>query len=791
MKKTFKTIIILLSAVLMLFTSCNDKLQRLEEGSVNEYIYPYLKFQKAEDGESVTAIVVDGAKLNTVKIPAYVEDLKVNSFIGFENSEDAKSVKEILIGSHETVIADDALKQAINLEKVKVDRNPDIQFWGKLPVLEKDGYGFVGWYAGDELIYDGMMIDPVHPVAEPVWMAHEYVHHEGKSATCTSSGTREYWQCSICNKKFATSEGKLSDIITDVEIPKLNHELVYHELLKPTCTVPGTRAHYECSICHQKFSDENGKYPIDSIMIPTSSHDLVFKPEVPATCQEVGYRAFYVCRNCDQKFEDKDGNIPVTGSLVIDKLDHLFEDKWTNDDSYHWHYCSLCHKEKSDYAPHDHNRKVITKQPSPGEIGEYVMKCECGHETDPIPMTEDDHNLGILAEKKPTCTEDGWITYYCMDEGCKFTYTVTVPKLNHKNSYEVKAKTPTCTEDGNVYHWHCEDCGLDYTDGTFTETISNVVLDKLGHDFTGKYYDDGNGKHYQKCSRCDAEGIHEAHEYNLPEKLPNDLNLYHGATCTEPAEYYKTCKCGDFKADVNNVFSDGEPLGHILVKVPAKPSTCTVQGNIEYWKCTRYEPNSFFRDENATDPLDETEILLPLAPHVYAGEAYRVAAEGHYPICDVCGQEGPFEKHNRDAWNHDSEQHWKVCSKCGQVMTARENHNWAIAANDDRYCIDCGFVQGKSTEGGGFDVDEEIRTPSGTMESSHVGNMWTFRFINGNANYKPDRIEWYVNDIKQAETSDTFVLHADRPRSYTVMCVYINKYGAGSSSETITGENDK
>ena len=76
------------------------------------------------------------------------------------------------------------------------------------------------------------------------------------------------------------------------------------------------------------------------------------------------------------------------------------------------------------------------------------------------------------------------------------------------------------------------------------------------------------------------------------------------------------------------------------------------------------------------------------------------------------------------------------------------------------------------------------------MESSHEGNLWTFRFVNGNQSYSPDRIEWYVNEEKQAETSDTFVLHADRPRSYTVMCVYMNKYGAGSSSETITGEND-
>ena len=263
MKKTFRTFSILLIAVLVLFTSCNDKLQKLDEGSVNEYIFPYLKFQKADDGKSATAVVVAGAQLNTVKIPAELEDLHVNEFIGFENSEDAASVKEIVIGSQDTVITDEALKQAINLEKVKVERTQDIQYWGKLPVLEKDGYGFVGWFAGDIPIEEGDVMDPSNPVAVPVWKEHEYTYHKGTAPSCTESGTLGYWECEACGKKFATDEGKLSDVITDIVLPPLGHEIVEVPERKRTCTEDGYFHHWKCTVCDSVFSDSEGKHEID------------------------------------------------------------------------------------------------------------------------------------------------------------------------------------------------------------------------------------------------------------------------------------------------------------------------------------------------------------------------------------------------------------------------------------------------------------------------------------------------------------------------------------------------
>lgn len=42
-------------------------------------------------------------------------------------------------------------------------------------------------------------------------------HHEGKAADCTQTGVKEYWNCSVCGKKFSDKDGQTE--ITNTEIP--------------------------------------------------------------------------------------------------------------------------------------------------------------------------------------------------------------------------------------------------------------------------------------------------------------------------------------------------------------------------------------------------------------------------------------------------------------------------------------------------------------------------------------------------------------------------------------------
>ena len=54
---------------------------------------------------------------------------------------------------------------------------------------------------------------------------HTLTHHELKPATCTETGIREYWQCSVCNKLFSDADAttEITDA-TSLEIPANGHK---------------------------------------------------------------------------------------------------------------------------------------------------------------------------------------------------------------------------------------------------------------------------------------------------------------------------------------------------------------------------------------------------------------------------------------------------------------------------------------------------------------------------------------------------------------------------------------
>ena len=68
MKKTLVTLAIIILAI---FSSCDLGLEMVKpgEGSVNAYIYPYMKFELSEDLTYYTATVVAGANLEILYVP--------------------------------------------------------------------------------------------------------------------------------------------------------------------------------------------------------------------------------------------------------------------------------------------------------------------------------------------------------------------------------------------------------------------------------------------------------------------------------------------------------------------------------------------------------------------------------------------------------------------------------------------------------------------------------------------------------------------------------------------------
>ena len=75
-------------------------------------------------------------------------------------------------------------------------------------------------------------------------------HHDGKEATCTKKGWKEYDTCK--------REG--CDHTTYEEIPALGHK--YGDIIpktEPTCSENGVEAHYKCSVCNKVFKDDEHK----------------------------------------------------------------------------------------------------------------------------------------------------------------------------------------------------------------------------------------------------------------------------------------------------------------------------------------------------------------------------------------------------------------------------------------------------------------------------------------------------------------------------------------------------
>ena len=139
--------------------------------------------------------------------------------------------------------------------------------------------------------------------------------------------------------------------------------------------------------------------------------------------------------------------------------------------------------------------------------------------------------------------------------------------------------------------------------------------------------------------------------------------------------------------------------------VPAKASTCVVQGWESYSKC-----------KDCGQLFDKTgkEIsaipYLPLAGHTPAQTATNeylksaatcTSAAVYYEHCSVCGEKlsstftyGAPLSHTESGWKSDDDGHWKVCTECGTTTTAKAAHTPGAAATETtpQTCTACGYV---------------------------------------------------------------------------------------------------
>lgn len=99
---------------------------------------------------------------------------------------------------------------------------------------------------------------------------HELAKVTYRAATCTENGNVEYWECSLCKKKFSDEAAETE--INDVVIPAA-HDLSEVKAIDATCTENGAAHHWHCMICQKNFTDDKATAEIKNTVV-AAAHKL-------------------------------------------------------------------------------------------------------------------------------------------------------------------------------------------------------------------------------------------------------------------------------------------------------------------------------------------------------------------------------------------------------------------------------------------------------------------------------------------------------------------------------------
>ena len=265
-------------------------------------------------------------------------------------------------------------------------------------------------------------------------------YSEVKAATCTEKGQGKY---TATFTKFAAAE-KL------VDIPELGHKLVHHDAVEATCAAEGNVEYWECSVCHDKFSDGDGENKVTSVVIPKDLQNHVGGTEVKnkkdATCGAEGYTGDTVCKSCD--------TVLVKGEAIPKKA-HVW-----GTTSYEWS----------------------------SDKGTVTAKVVCKNDSTHVHTEEVKTTTEVL--KEATCTEKGKVSYTAKFAANEYGFitqiaTADTPALGHKLTHH-DAVAATCVAEGSIEYWECSVCGKRYSDKDAKNEVTSIVAPKDPHNHVGE-----------------------------------------------------------------------------------------------------------------------------------------------------------------------------------------------------------------------------------------------------------------------------------------------------------------
>lgn len=248
---------------------------------------------------------------------------------------------------------------------------------------------------------------------------------EAVEATCTEDGNLAYYYSAVYpGYYFADPEGR--ELMQDVILPKLNHDIVHLEYKDSTCSELGNVDCYYCKNCHKHFTDENAEHELVDWSIAKKPHVLTHHEQEDATCENDGYIEHWTCENEPGVYYGNEECTVTYDNIVIPAIGHDYRAP-----TYTW-------RETNDGY-------------------ECVASIICTHCHDEISETKVATKL-VLRES--TCTQEGQIAYSVSFDDLRFnaqTKIVTLAKAPH-TFVHVDEIPATKDSEGVAEHYECSEC---------------------------------------------------------------------------------------------------------------------------------------------------------------------------------------------------------------------------------------------------------------------------------------------------------------------------------------------
>ena len=504
-----------------------------------------------------------------------------------------------------------------------------------------------------------------------------------KEATCTKAGSKSH-HCTVCGSIDPSS-------VTAIAAKGHSYTINWTVEQMPTCTQAGIRI-VKCVYC----SDEK------EVPIEATGHNLKKIEKAEATCTQSGKSEYYMCLNdTTELFLDVQGKIPAEEEdLIIPATGHSYGD---------W---------------------VVTKEATCTQAGSRERVCgHCGEkQTQDIPAAG--HRLTFTVEVQPTCEAAGRSGYYqCSACNQKFfdkdgqnpvtdENDLIIPASGHKWNNGTVTLQPTCMQEGT----RVKTC---INDPTHTKTETLAALGHSLETIEGKEATatEEGWRTYYRCTRCaklfsDSEGKQET---SLSEVMISRLDRQwvnpvetKKATCTEAGEMTYTAS-----DDPSVTMTSAIPaLGHSIQEVAASEATCTTDGTVKHYVCSRCA--KLFSDQSCLHEIQEEDTIDPAKGHTYGNgtvtrEATCMAFGLKTYTCSRCGH---TKKEILPALGHDLQmqegvpatctsqgyESYYICSRCGgwfnmqkepvemeDILIPASGHSWEGVVTTEPTCVDKGL----------------------------------------------------------------------------------------------------